>query len=122
MLATEEWSSLRRYWTRCVSLALISAGFVKNRIRGQMNLLRQDGWNARKSLPAILRCAFGREGLGRAVMRDWIRFFKPGFHPWQIDDRDLIPMGESVFADAASSASAVEPAEAVEPQDIAHAA
>tara|TARA_B100000929_G_scaffold255967_1_gene217942 strand:- start:108 stop:1007 length:900 start_codon:yes stop_codon:yes gene_type:complete len=122
MLATEDWSPARRYWTRCLALALISVGFVKNRIRGQIHLLRQDGWSARKSLPAILRCAFGKNGLGRAALGDWIKFFKPGFHPWQIDDRDLIPMGESVFADAASPAPAAQPVKEHEPQQIAHAA
>ena len=101
-LATQDWSPIRRWLTRSAAMLLIASGFVKNRFRGQINLLRQDGWSMRRSLPAIVRCAFGKGGLGRAALGDWAAFFRPGFHPWQIDDRHLIPMGESAFADAAT--------------------
>ncbi len=106
MLATEDWSALRRWLTRSTILALVSAGFLKNRLRGQMILLRQDGWRAQRSLPAMLRFAFGKGSLGRLAMKDWAAWFRPGFHPWQIDDRHLIPMGESAFADAATPRAA----------------
>ncbi len=113
MLATEDWSPLRRWLTRSISMAVVTAGFVKNRFSGQINLLRQDGWSARRSFPAIIACAFGKRGLGRSAMKDWAAFFRPGFHPWQTDDRHLIPMGESAFADAATST--VTPQKTIEP-------
>lgn len=103
MFATADWSPQRRWLTRCLAMLVVTAGFLRNRFRGQVILLAQDGWSLRRSLPAILRCAFGKGGLGRSAMKDWAAFFRPGFHPWQIDDRYLIPLGESVFADAVTS-------------------
>ncbi len=108
-VATQDWSPLRRWWARCSTLLIISIGFFKNRVRGQMHLLGQDGWSRRAALVAIMRFAFGKGGIGRTAMRDWLRWFKPGFAPWQIDDRHLIPLGESAFADAATPQPAAAP-------------
>ena len=71
MLATRDWSPLRRYLTRTLSMLIITAGFVRNRFAAQVNLLGQDGWSARRALPAIFALrvrqgrtgAFGDEGL-----------------------------------------------------------
>ncbi|MDE0947707.1 MAG: metal-dependent hydrolase, partial [Sphingobium sp.] len=30
----------------------------------------------------------------------WLRYFKPGFHPWSVDDRALIALVDSDYADA----------------------
>ena len=117
--ATKDWSPLRRWLTRSASMLLITAGFVRNRFSAQITLLGQDGWSKRKAWPAILRCAFGKGSLGRSALKEWATFFRPRFHPWQIDDRHLIPLGESAFADAATPAPEVpEPVQADRLADV----
>jgi predicted metal-dependent hydrolase len=39
-------------------------------------------------------------GMFRKILGSWIRFFLPGFHPWNHDDRALIAKHEGDFADA----------------------
>jgi predicted metal-dependent hydrolase len=34
------------------------------------------------------------------VARPWLGYFLPGFHPWQVDDRALIALADSPYADA----------------------
>jgi hypothetical protein len=38
---------------------------------------------------------FGKGGIGRNIIGPLMQFFRPGFHPWQIDDRHLITKGEA---------------------------
>jgi predicted metal-dependent hydrolase len=38
--------------------------------------------------------------MARKILGAWIAFFLPGFHPWKHDDRALIALAESDYADA----------------------
>jgi uncharacterized protein len=98
MWATRDWSTFRRWITRSALMLGVSASFFINRTRGQVELMRQDGEHWTKALPGLLRYGFSRKGIGRAVLRPWAKFLKPGFHPWQIDDHALIAKGESMVA------------------------
>ena len=33
---------------------------------------------------------YGRDGLMRALLRGVFTYMKPGFHPWELDDRPLL--------------------------------
>jgi uncharacterized protein len=105
MWATRDWSAARRWATRSALLIAVSASFFVNRTRGQLELLRQDGIAAPKAFWRMMHYGFGKGGIARRIMRPWAQFLKPGFHPWQIDDRALIASGEAMFA-------ALEPVEA----------
>ena len=98
MAATAHWSGTRRWLVRTALCLSVSASFFINRTRGQLELLRQDGMGKMTALPKLLRFGFGKGGVGRAVFRPWLAFLKPGFHPWQIDDRALIIKGENMLA------------------------
>ena len=39
-------------------------------------------------------------GVVRRIFPAWLAYFKPGFHPWDHDDRALIRKHEGDFADA----------------------
>ncbi len=95
---TQDWSATRRWLTRSVLMVLITASFVFNRTRGQVELLRQDGMRTFPALRGIARSVFGRGGIGRNVFKPWARFLTPGFQPWDIDDRALITKGEDMLA------------------------
>jgi uncharacterized protein len=96
MYATRDWSAVRRWLTRSSMMVAVTASFFINRTRGQMELLRQDGVGRREALIGAIRYGFGEGGIGRAVLKPWAKFLKPGFHPWQIDDSALIAKGEAL--------------------------
>jgi uncharacterized protein len=102
MYLTRDWSGFRRWTTRSTFMILISATFLYNRSRGQIELLRQDGFSLSQALRGILKSGFGKGGIGRNVTKPWLHFLKPGFHPWNIDDSALILQGEEQLAQAAA--------------------
>jgi predicted metal-dependent hydrolase len=98
MYATRHWSPMRRWMVRSSLMAAVSISFFINRTRGQVELMRQDGIGWKKALPMLMRQGFAKGGIGRAVLKPWFHFLKPGFHPWQIDDHHLVAKGEAMLA------------------------
>ncbi len=96
--ATRDMGPMRKYMLRCALMLPLSLSFLVNRLRGQITLLRQDGYKGGAALWGALRYGFAKGGLGRNIIRPWARFFKPGFHPDQTDDSALIVKGEAMFA------------------------
>ncbi len=95
---TRDWSAARRYTVRSGMLMLVTISFLINRTRGQMQLLRQDGIAAGPAFRGLIAHGFGRGGLARNIFQSWLSFFKPGFHPWDHDDRPLMAKGEAMLA------------------------
>lgn len=112
MHATRDWSAFRRWITRSAMMVSVSTTFFINRTRGQIELMRQDGVGWRTALPGLLRSGFRKGGIGRAVLKPWAHFLKPGFHPWQIDDHALIAKGEAMVS--AMTPAVVAPASLTE--------
>ena len=100
--AARDWSAPRRYVFRSILMLAISGSFFFNRTMGQIKLLKQDGVGAWPALKGVLRCGFGKRGIARAVAKPWAAFFRPGYHPWDIDDRLLLAAGEAILATAAA--------------------
>lgn len=78
-------------------ISAVSFTFFINRTRGQVELLRQDGVGGRAALLRQLQYGFKKGGIGRRILKPWAQFLKPGFHPWDIDDHDLIAKGEAML-------------------------
>lgn len=108
--ASKEWSGAKRWTLRNLMMLAITVSFFINRTRGQVTLLKQDGFSGREALTGALRYGFGKGGLGRNILKPWARFFLPGFNPAQIDESHLVAKGETMFAQlqAALQANAVE--------------
>jgi hypothetical protein len=98
MFATQDWSEMRRWLTRSALLLAVTFSFFINRTRGQVELLRQDGLPKIKGWWLCIRHGFAKGSIGRNVVRPWLRFFQPGFHPNNIDDRALLLRGENMLA------------------------
>ena len=95
--ATRDWSRAKRWWFKSKFMAKISLGFSLNRMRGNMELLRQDGITGLKAWYGFLKYVFVTPApVGRTIL-PWMKFFLPGFHPWNEDDRDLIQLAESEY-------------------------
>lgn len=98
--ATRDWSRWRRWKLKSVMMLLVTMNFWPKRYRGMLDLLRQDGITGWRVHPRILWYWFGTPGLVRKLILPWLGFFLPGFHPWKHDDRALIGLHESEYADA----------------------
>jgi len=78
----------------------VTVRFFKNRWADSLALLKQDGitgWKARWGLFKYLTVS---PGVVRRIFPAWLAYFKPGFHPWDHDDRALINVYEGEFSDA----------------------
>ena len=98
--ATRDWNPRKRYIMRCMVMAQVTFRFLRNRMRDSLELLAQDGitgWRARWRLFAYL---VGKPGMLRRIFPAWLSYFRPGFHPWDHDDRALIAMHDSEYMDA----------------------
>ena len=79
-------------------LLAVSLSFFVNRTRGQVELLRQDGLSKPAGWWQSVRHGFAKGAIGRNVLGPWVEFFRPGFHPHTIDDRELLVRGENLLA------------------------
>ena len=98
--ATRDWSRWKRWKVKSIMMLIVSKNFWTRRIRGTLELLRQDGitgWRAKGGLAWYL---VGNPGVIRRIVPAWIAFFMPGFHPWNHDDRALIAKADSAYEDA----------------------
>lgn len=88
--ATRNWSAFKRWRLRSIIMVLVTFRFLKNRSIDAAELLAQDGitgWRAKWGLVSYL---FGKPGILRKIAPTWLGYFRPGFHPWDHDDRHLI--------------------------------
>lgn len=104
--ATRNWSGFKRWRIRSLVMLIVSFNFWRHRIEGTLELLRQDGitgWAAKRALARYLLVS---PGILRRIVPDWLSFFRPGFHPWDHDDRALIGKADSDYGDAIPAAAA----------------
>lgn len=98
--ATRGWSGWRRWKLRATMMMIITLNFVRNRWNDSLELLAQDGLTGAKMKWRLFKYLFGRPGVLRRIFPAWLSYFRPGFHPWNHDDRALIGKAESEFGDA----------------------
>ena len=98
--ATQGWSRWRRWKAKTILMLLVTSRFWPKRVKGMKALLRQDGLTGWKVTARIWWYLLGKPGVLRRLIPAWLSYFKPGFHPWQHDDRALIGSYDSEFVDA----------------------
>jgi len=98
--ATRDWSRFKRWRVKSLLMLLVTQRFFHHRTRGILELLRQDGLSGPRVWARMAWFAFGRPGMVRKIMGAWMSYFLPGFHPWNHDDRALIALASSDYADA----------------------
>ncbi len=103
--ATRDWPRFRRWWVRSLVMLNVTKRFVSHRTRDALDLLGQDGIGRGEARRRLLWYLCGKPGVLRRIFPAWLGFFRPGFHPWNTDDRALIARYESDYA------AAVMPAE-----------
>lgn len=98
--ATRDWTRWRRWKAKTIMMLLVTSRFWPKRVKGMKALLRQDGLSGWKVTARIWWYLLGKPGVLRKLIPEWLSYFKPGFHPWQHDDRALIGSYDSAFEDA----------------------
>lgn len=97
LAATRRFSQARRWWMRCVSMALTTIMFFQFIRFGVREFFRRDGIDDLRSWRAFLRYLWIEPGIMRRVMPSYFAYYKPRFHPWQVDDRALIGQVEATL-------------------------
>lgn len=98
--ATREWSRWKRWKVKSIMMLLVSYRFWTKRWTGTLDLLAQDGITGFGARARLLWYLVGAPGPMRYILPAWLAYFLPGFHPWNHDDRALIALAESPYADA----------------------
>jgi predicted metal-dependent hydrolase len=85
---TKDWSPLKRYMIRCRTMVLVTLLFTRNISRYAARLLEADGYTPESALKAVKRFVWGDPGLFRRGWKTYFAWYRPGFHPWDQDDRE----------------------------------
>lgn len=81
---------LRRWLKRSTVMCVTTMRFHYVIFRNTADLLAQDGRNDWTTWKGLLAWLYGRDGLMRALLHGVFTYMKPGFHPWEVDDRPLL--------------------------------
>jgi hypothetical protein len=99
-VATAPWSGTRRYVTRVQAMAITTFQFTKNITLYASLLLQADGMSRARATTKVLWFLFGKPGFFRNGLKGYWSWYKPGFHPWQHDNRALMQTWRERFAAA----------------------
>jgi predicted metal-dependent hydrolase len=88
--ATREWPRFKRWKVKAKIMMYVTRNFVVDRTAGSLELMRQDGVTGLTAWGLLLSYLWVRPGMFRKIAGAWAKFFMPGFHPWNEDDRHLL--------------------------------
>ncbi len=88
--ATRGWPRAKRWKVKAKVMLFITRNFVVDRTAGTLELMRQDGVTGLRAWSSLLWYLWVRPGMFRKIAGAWLKFFLPGFHPWNEDDRHLL--------------------------------
>jgi predicted metal-dependent hydrolase len=87
---SKEWKPLSRYKVRVRVMILISIMFTRNITRYATALLVADGMKPGTARRKVLWYLFGTPGLFRRCANEYWAWYRPGFHPWDHDNRQRL--------------------------------
>jgi hypothetical protein len=97
--ATRGWPRWKRWKVKAKVMLYITRNFLVDRTAGALELMRQDGVTGVRAWARLLWYLWVRPGMFRKIARAWLRYFLPGFHPWNEDDRHLLAAYEASVAE-----------------------
>ncbi len=98
--ATRGWSRWRRWKLKSIMMVIVTKNFLTHRWNDTLDLLAQDGITGARVKWQLAAYLLWQPGILRRIFPAWCAYFRPGFHPWNHDDRALIGKTESEFKDA----------------------
>jgi predicted metal-dependent hydrolase len=97
-VATKNWAGWKRYLTRVQAMVLTTIDFVGHITYYSSLLLQADGVKPLQATAKVLWFLFGKPAFFRKGMKGYWSWYKPGFHPWQHDNRALLQAWQARFA------------------------
>ncbi|WP_033075142.1 metal-dependent hydrolase [Sphingopyxis sp. MWB1] len=88
--ATRHMTPFRRWLKRSIVMGVTTLRFHYVIFRNTADLLRQDGRNDFATWRKLLAFLYGRPGTMRLLLKGVFTYIRPGFHPWELDDRALV--------------------------------
>jgi len=98
--ATRDWSRWKRWKVKAKVMLYVTRNFLVDRTTGALELMRQDGVTGPRAWRLLLWYSWVRPGMFRKIAGAWLKFFVPGFHPWNEDDRHLLARYDASAKDA----------------------
>ncbi len=95
--ATKDWSPWKRYYRRCLSMLFITRNFTGNIARYSADLLMADGYSQEDADRAVKAFLWKKPSLFGKGWKTWLSWFKPGFHPWDHDNREEMTAWKEEF-------------------------
>ena len=108
--ATRDWPRSKRWKVKAKVMLYVTRNFVVDRTAGALELMRQDGVWGLRAWALLLWYLWVRPGMFRRIAGAWGKFFLPGFHPWNEDDRALLRNYEASVGDVPEPARKVRSA------------
>jgi predicted metal-dependent hydrolase len=90
LYATRDWPRWKRWKVKAKVMLYVTRNFLVDRTSGALELMRQDGVTGIEACRRLLWYLWVRPGMFRKIAGAWGKFFLPGFHPWNEDDRHLL--------------------------------
>jgi len=96
--ATRDWEARKRWKVKALVMLYVTRNFLVDRTMGSLELMRQDGVTGVRAWFRLLWYVWIHPGMFRKIAGAWVHYFLPGFHPWKIDDRELLQRYEASAA------------------------
>ncbi len=91
---------LKAYALRTSGMVLTTVGFMALVLYYQQQLLKADEHSSRwQGIGGFANFLFGAPGLLPRLALPWLAYFRPGFHPWDHDNRYLLEQLEALVAE-----------------------
>ena len=91
---------VRRWTLRSVTMFITTFFFLDRVVTNLADFYKQDGINTPKTWWKTFKFAFFEPGIFGHVAKSYFSYYRPGFHPWEEDDRELLA-GAQADLDAA---------------------
>ncbi|HWU01556.1 MAG TPA: metal-dependent hydrolase [Novosphingobium sp.] len=88
--AARRFSRSTRWKIRCLVMLRVTRNFLRQRTQDTLDLMAQDGITGRRARLRLWRWLLWSPGVLRRITPAWAAWFRPGFHPWDTDDRHLV--------------------------------
>ena len=99
---TKHWSPFLRYRRRVMIMMLVTYNFTRNITRHATQLLEAEGYAPKDALRAVRRFLWLKPGIFRRGWRTYFAWYRPGFHPWDVDNRAQLAGWKAEFDAAAA--------------------
>ena len=98
--ATRDWPRFKRWKVKAKVMLYVTRNFLVDRTAGSLELMRQDRVTGVRAWSLLLTYLWVRPAMFRKIAGAWFKYFLPGFHPWNEDDRHLLKAYDTSARDA----------------------